>query len=284
MKIAIISEFGHFECLGFLLETLKEFEITVYTHLNLDKYFWLDYYKSIFSFNIINNLNIDNNNNFNKIIKLTSTDLPYLQNEISILHIKNYYENNKKYLSLSPHVSGENITYTFPIFNPITYNTLNYSSKNITLIGYCLNNNIDSDTKLFIQNNSDYTFNFIVWGDTHYGNLKEHKNVNILQNINTNEMIKIINNSQFILSKKYISYDRFSGQLGLAMSFEKPIIIDSKSASTYNLPGITFNNNYSEIGKLSNISDEIYNNIVEKIKIFNKNQLSNNYNNIMKLL
>ena len=68
------------------------------------------------------------------------------------------------------------------------------------------------------------------------------------------------------------------------MSFEIPLIIDSFSASSYNLPGFIFNKNYCELHKLSDISIQEYDNIVEKIKIFNENTINTNYETIMKLL
>ena len=78
-------------------------------------------------------------------------------------------------------------------------------------------------------------------------------------------MNDLIINSKFILSKKIINYDRFSGQLTLAMSYEKPLIIDIKTKK-YNLPGIQFHKNYSEIGKLDNITDEKYQILKMKLK------------------
>ena len=85
-------------------------------------------------------------------------------------------------------------------------------------------------------------------------------------------MNNIINDSKFILSKKVINYDRFSGQLSLAMSYEKPLIIDIKTKDAYNLPGITFNTNYSEVGCLDDITDEKYKLLKNEIKSF-KNDL-----------
>ena len=77
-------------------------------------------------------------------------------------------------------------------------------------------------------------------GDNTYDNLIKHSNVVVLYSVNTNKLVEIINNSKFILSKKYINYDIYSGQLGLAMSFEKPMIIDFKTANSYNLAGFIF--------------------------------------------
>ena len=73
---------------------------------------------------------------------------------------------------------------------------------------------------------------------------------------------------QYILSKKRHWYDdRFCGQLSIAMSFEKPLIIDLKTKKKYNLPGLVFGENYSEIGNLDEISDEKYNNLKAEIKL-----------------
>ena len=240
MNIAILSEFGHFECLGYLLEIFKNFEVDFY-YLN-DKYLWIEYYKKLYSFNTIKNFDIDENK-YKKIVKLTSRDLIHqFSNTLSILHIIDDYINDEKYLSLTPYVSGKNIYYTFPIFRPI----ISKSKKNIvTLIGYFLENNIDSDLLLFMKENNNYIFNYVT-PCFQYDNIKKlldrYKitNVNIFNDMETNKMIELVNHSKFILSKKFINFDRFSGQLSIALSFEVPLIIDSLTASSYNLPGFIF--------------------------------------------
>lgn len=279
MKIAIISNFSfHFECLGFLLEILKNNDITLY--YNNYNHNWIDYFKQLYNFKCINNLNI-NINDYAEIIKLSSNDDVILsENVTSLLHEYSLKDIGKKYISLTPYINGENIYYMFPIFKP---NNVPTTENIITLIGYYLNNNIDEDTNAFIENNLDYQFLFITWGDNNYSNLSRHTNVKVLHNVNTFNLIEIVNRSKYILSKKFINYDRFSGQLGLAMSFEKPMIIDSKTADAYKLPGVLFENGYNEIGKLSNILDERYNSLIQDIKIFNKNCLNNNAVTIKKL-
>lgn len=276
MKVAIVSKFGHMECIGFFLELLKNHEVTIIINNTTDSYKWLDYYKEIYKFKVNYNLSIDINY-FNKIIKLTSNDdILYTENTISLVHLKdNQYKNNKskKFISLTPYIIGNDIQYMFPIFNPLIIKS---TKKIITMIGYYNDNNIDNDIISFIQNNLDYLFIFIVWGGTHYNSLKNKENIKLLNSINTFEMVNIINDSKFILSKKHINYDRFSGQLGLAMSFQKPLIIDYKTATAYKLPGITFKENYCEINRLNEITDEIYDKIIEEIKVFNSNTLTNN--------
>ena len=80
------------------------------------------------------------------------------------------------------------------------------------------------------------------------------------------------------MSKKYINFDRFSGQLGLAISFEKPLIIDSNTQQAYQLPGFSFDKNYSELDSLDSITDEEYNTKIEDIQKFKKKGLENNIN------
>ena len=149
-------------------------------------------------------------------------------------------------------------------------------SKNIFFIGYYKNKNFDKDTINFINLNNDYHFYFVTWGDRNYSNIKNLKNVTLLHRINADKVHNLINNSKFVLSKKYINYDRFSGQLGLAMSYEKPLIIDSKTKQVYDLPGIAFHKDYTEIGKLDNIKEDQYNLIKQEIKIKKEQIISNN--------
>jgi len=287
MSIAIVSNNNnHGVCLGFLLEIMKDYNITLFITQMGDEYKWIEYYKTLYNFETIYNLNI-NVNNYKKVIKLTSSDeCLYNEDTISILHlqsIKHINNNSKKFISLSPYINDVNISYMFPIYKPKIINN-NNNKKIVTFIGYYMNSNIDLDTDFFIKNNLEYKFIFITWGDNKYDNLNKHNNVVVLHSVNTNKLVEIINNSKFILSKKYINYDRYSGQLGLAMSFEKPLIIDFKTANSYNLPGFIFNKNYNEIGKLDTITDETYNSIVESIKIFNNDTLQKNKQTINNLL
>ena len=285
MKIAIISKKGHMECLGFLLELLIIHNLFIFYDNNTDIHNWIDYYKIIYNFNTVNNLNI-NFHEFDKVIKLTNNDdCLTRENTISLLHLKslmNINNNSNKFISLTPYINGENIFYMFPIFKPL--NLYKSNSNTVLFIGYYLNNNFDNDTISFIKNNSEYNFIFVLWGDSNYNNLTNIQNVTFMKNVNTLLLTEYIKQSKFIMSKKYINYDRFSGQLGLAMSFEKPLIIDSKTASSYNLPGFIFNNDYTEIGKINSISDEKYNDVINKIKIFNENTIIDNKNNINKIL
>ena len=271
MKIAIVGSFDfHLECIGFLLEMSYSNNIDVYLGKKSDKYNWIEHYLTIYNFNVIyDNFHSDIINNYDKIFKLSSNDKCLDDKKIiSIFHLDNKATRNcksEKLISLTPFIKGDNIHYIFPIYSPILIDNSNIN-KFVTMIGYYKNENIDNNTINFINTNNNYTFIFIVWGDSNYSNLRNLKNVKLLSNVKTNVMNNIINDSKFILSKKVINYDRFSGQLSIAMSYEKPLIIDRKTKYAYNLPGITFNNNYSEVGCLDDITDEKYTLLKNEIK------------------
>ena len=281
MKIAIVGKFDfHLECAGFLLEMYNNNNnnIDIYITPETNKFNHIEYYSTIFNFNVIyNDFNKNILHNYDKIFKLTSNDNCLDdKNIISILHLDDTVQrrcNSEKFISLTPYINGTNIYYTFPIYQPKINNGL--KSKIITMIGYYNDNNIDNDLLKFINLNNNYTFNFIIWGGN--GNkLKNIKNVNYYSSVKTNIMINILNNSKYVLSKKKINYDRFSGQLGLAMSHEIPLIIDIRTKNNYKLPGITFDKNYCEINNLDDITDEKYNSIKTEIKLVKDNILENN--------
>ena len=184
MKIAIVSYFGHMECLGFILEIYKnnKIDIDVYIGKNTDIHNWIKYYLTIFNFNVIHDkFHKIKINDYDKIFKLTQNDKCLDDKSIiSILHLKKGPRNSKseKYISLTPYVNGTNIYYTFPIYYPILSDN-SENSKSITMIGYYNDDNIDKDLLTFININDNYIFNFIIWGGT--GNkLKKHKKCKLL--------------------------------------------------------------------------------------------------------
>ena len=104
IKIAIVSTFNyHLECLGFLLEYLKEYKIDIF--IVEDNYKYLDYFQTLFNFNF-KHIHEFNEDRYDKIIKLSSND-PYIikKRHISILHYKGFEKfNNCKFITLSPFV------------------------------------------------------------------------------------------------------------------------------------------------------------------------------------
>jgi hypothetical protein len=279
-NIAIIGSLNyHLECISFLLEVFQNDSVYIYINNNTDIFKWIDYYRLLYKFQVIyNSFSSKIIHHHDLVFKLTSNDdcLDH-ENIISILHLnyKNHHLicKSKRFLSLTPYVKGFNVYTIYPIFNPIVNNSYN---NVVTLIGQYNQSHFDEDTLNFININKHYTFNFIIWGSKNYSKLQTLENVKVYNRIETSVMMDIINNSKYILSKKYIYYDRFSGQLSLALSFEKPLIIDLITKNVYNLPGIPFSKNYSEIGNLDAINDEQYQIIKTNIKNIKTEMLKKN--------
>ena len=281
MKIAIYSIFGHMECLGFLLEALKEHELTVVMSGATDKHKWVEYFKSVYSFEITS----DHTYKYDKAIKLNSTDdCLHEYNPLSLIHIDqptNRNKNSSTFICLTPLISWKECYYTFPVFSPI----INFKrTQQVMFVGYFKNSYIDTDLNQFIHLNADFQFIFVVWGDTHYPRISHHKNVQICTNIPATSLSSLLSSSMFILSRKKINDDRFSGYMSLAMSFEIPLIIDAKTAAIYGFPGFNFHKDFCEVGCLSKISQNDYLKHLRDIRQFKHDWQSKNYATLNKLL
>jgi hypothetical protein len=152
------------------------------------------------------------------------------------------------------------------------YRALTSLSRNkiITYIGYCLPSYIDDDLISFI-NNSVYKFNFIIYDPKVINEVRKFKNVLYAGNAETNNMVDLILESRFILTRKlpYQSTDRFSGALSLAVSHKKPVIIQKCFYDTYKIPGLLFDKNYTELTEtLNTLTDNDYDDLVNSMELF----------------
>jgi hypothetical protein len=280
MKIAIVSMFGHYECLFFLCEILQEHKITLYIANNTrgEENILCKTYSNIEVIKITDKLTENIVTLYDVIIKLSSNDgVIHHPNVISLLHLSSLKDNSNRYISLTPFVEGNNVSYMLPVYNPI--DVRRRYTKSITFVGYFLNSWIDEDLQYFIEN-SNHTFNFVVWGDGNYDKLTRFSNVSVYYNTSSNHLNEIINNSSYILLRNasYINYDRFTGMIALALSFKKPMIVDKKTKDAYKIPGIVYEKRYSElINALNNeISFVVYEKLVDSIEKFNKDVINKN--------
>jgi hypothetical protein len=281
MKIAIISKFGHCECLFFLCEILQDHNITLYisNHTRGEEHCIGKMYSNIEIVKITENLTELIVPMYDKIIKLSSNDeVLYHPSIISLLHISCLNDQSSRYISLTPFVEGENVSYMLPVYKPIYVRT--YYSKSITFVGFFSNTWMDEDLEYFIEN-SQHTFNFVVWGnDTNYDYLTRFPNVVVYYNVQYGHLTEIINNSSYILLRNtsYMNYDRFTGMISLALSFKKPMIVDKRTKDAYNIPGIVYERRFSEvIDTLNNeISPIVYEKLVDSISEFNKDVINKN--------
>jgi len=305
-NIAIIgSFFYHYECIGFLCDILlnnnfiKNKNINVNIYYTQDNFGYLTYFKELYpNIHMFNNNNIEEIKKNNVIIKLTSDDpILYDKNIISVLHLLSNRDISSKFITITPFVTEINPTipfrhdsehylsntylnYIFPLYSGIT----EVNHENIILtIGYFEARYVDADLDEFIKN-SIYNFIFIGYGYNNYHGLNKYKNVKTIYDLSTKELLTYIGKSKFILARnhKYMNKDRFSGTLSLAVSHHKPVILSEYFSDIYNLPAITYKNDYSEITNyLNEITDEDYENhkiqlgkFIEKQRDYNKKKFA----------
>ena len=287
MKIAIVSMFGHYECLFFLCEILQEHKITLYIANNTrgEENILCKTYSNIEVIKITEKLTENIVTLYDLIIKLSSNDdVIHHPNVMSLLHLPSLKDNSNRYISLTPFVEGNNISYMLPVYTPI--DVRRRYTKSITFVGYFLNMWVDEDLQYFIEN-SNHTFNFVVWGDGNYDKLTRFSNVSVYCNTSTDHLNEIINNSSYILLRNasYINYDRFTGMISLALSFKKPMIVDKKTKDAYKIPGIVYEKRYSELINVLNneISSVVYEKLVDSIEKFNKDVINKNKKMIQEL-
>jgi len=224
---------------------------------------------------------------YDEIIKLSSNDdVLYHPRIISLLHVSCLNDNSSRYISLTPFVEGENVSYMLPVYNQIYARTC--YNKSITFVGFFSNTLMDEDLQYFIEN-SQHTFNFVVWGnDINYDYLTRFPNVIVYCNVQYDHLTEIINNSSYILLRNasYINYDRFTGMISLAMSFKKPMILDKRTKDAYNIPGIVYEKRFSEvIDTLNNeVSQIVYDKLVDSISEFNKDVINKNKQTMSELM
>lgn len=264
-KIALLSSYDfHMCCIGFLIELFKDCIIDVY--IPNDKELYYSYYKSLYS---LTNMSMKEPSLFIKeeydlSIKITSND-PWLGRDgiISIAHVIEHTDTHNKFICMTPWIKGENITYLFPLYKGIVSKKYN---NVITYIGYFTDRLLDEDTKKFINELKDYTFNFI--GGDYVEEFNNMKNVRQNRRVDQYGLVELIKESKFILTRKipFQRTDSYSGSLGHAISHRKPMIIQKYTSESYKLPGIIFDTNYCEIiNTIKVMSEEAYENELNKI-------------------
>lgn len=284
-RVAIISSLNyHFECLGFLCELFKNYEIDIYHVPEINNENYIGYFKKNY-FNLtnfeLNKFTPQKEHLYYKIIKLTSYDNTKIKNIEKILSILHYHNKNekllnKKYITLSPLVkSNASLINILPIYK-VNNNNNNFNKKTIVFIGRAFKNDVDMFNKFIEKLNYKIIF---------FSRTKTNPSSNTFNNLNNKNkieynygkdvefMINKIKASTFLYIDK--KDDRFSGAITLALSNNIPMIIDEFQKNIYGFPAITYDKNITEItNKLNNLSKDEYTKIVNNQINFSKEILS----------
>jgi hypothetical protein len=291
MKIALYNSFnGHFEVIGYIMELFSKDNnsITLY-HNNGDRFGYIDYFEELFG--KINKISIDDfknsYKNYDIIFFITMTiDIPSYISDIKdktygILHVssrRSKYINN--YISLYPYKKNKtvqkllktnNFNYTFPFYNAPS--AKNFSDRKYILqIGVLWDN--DDDLKNF-QKNINYEIIYFSRKSKSFSSQLDCRSRDMFL------MSKYLQNSLFILGRKTWHYPyAYTGSLTLSFSFNVPIILPEFKQKEYNVPCVTFKENYSElIDYINNINVDDYNNLLKKMNDVKEKEIQHNREN-----
>lgn len=278
MNIAIFNSFPfHYEMFGYIIEycIYKNYKLTIYTETKND-YEYLNWYKNFFkndfTYKLLNDFDPYNLNY--SFLFLTTDDDKHFKNEwysiikipiISIDHSIIHRNMNTYYnILVRPLKKRKYTPYIIPSFrinnNKTKYDMIkNNKEINIVIVGCC--NKGDKINWKSLDNiiNVNKNIKLSIIGRTVCQKFKKY-NCEIYNQIDTQKMFEIINNSNYLLLCKYENSeyieDQFSGSISLAMSTCTPIIMPEKMKIAYNFKS-SIGYTESNIPRLSNI--DIYN-------------------------
>jgi hypothetical protein len=281
MNIAIFNNFrGHFEVFGYLMDLFKNHNITLF-YDSFDTYNDIGFFETHFGKVEKQQLECFNNcfKTYDKIFVITmNNELPIFFNDIKdktygILHAyhrKSSYIDN--YITLYPsqmktfkeliNDTNKKYSYTFPFYNIPNNNSKFSDKKYILYVGALWE---DDDLKEF-ETNIKYEIIYFT----------KRKTKGIKRDIFT--LSKYLQNSLFILGRKTWNYPySYSGSLTLSYSFNVPIILPKFKQNEYDLPCVTFKENYCElIDYINNINIDEYNTLLQNMDVIKNKEIDNN--------
>lgn len=290
----LIGSGSHYECVGFLLDALADSNVTVYH--TADTYCWLNYFSKVYKFNIkhINTLEYTDD----AFIKLSETDNININDNnmkktIVLVHGHNdvNYSNS---ITLSPMLrnagSKNNYYNMIPVYNVLDYLPCKKNNNTIIYIGLIESHYFTKDLIKLIKMCPVYKF--LIIGRRKRTNVVEHiktlnlPNIEIKMNVPTEELDSYIKDSSFVMCRRYpFQCKRFTGAISLALSYGRPLILQAKYSCAYKVPAISFDEQYGEIiNEINTMTDEKYEDLVNKTCNFAEEQKNNNCENMKAML
>lgn len=238
----------HYEMFGYIIyySKINNFKLDIYTN-EMNNYGWIDFYLNkgaiIKPFMEIYK-NIDN---YDLIFLLTDDDRRYIGSNKNVICIDHHYTIRNTAVKLKNHIAVRpfSINYRFWALPCYIINERAMTGSNESInIGICGGRN---DYKLDILNNFYSPTRPIIYHlitrecDPKY--FKNFKNkINIYLKINTDKMMDILNNCNYILTDisndDHIEGRSMSAVIPLAISLLKPLIISKKNNELYKFKNV----------------------------------------------
>lgn len=289
-KIAIINTYNwHYECLGLLLDMMNnQYDIDFYSVPDIEGY--VEYFEEKYTFKNfnINFSNIDQDK-YDRIIKLTSTDPFIINNPLKLIYIHHTKPSILETLLINKPLSvirlsklvrcKEIYSQYYTLDSIFEANVINDRNNQILLIGGWEDGPLSSLIK-------NFNYNIInIRRDPRKIDRKfcKYPNIECLYSVSTKKLFELVSKSKFIFIQP--KTDRFSGAIALALSFHIPMIMDHYQSTYYEFPCFTYKNNIIELeNKLNNLHEAEYNNFMKDYTNYIKNSRENNRKNSNKIL
>ena len=274
-SIAIAGTFSyHYECVGFLLDILREnYRVHVY-HNDVEGF--IDLFSSTYEFKSIklSTSSIDGAF-YDRVIILSNNDPIIVKNgklTTSILHLKDKMINlsHNEMIKLSPFVGGD-ARYILPIYRP-SLKSVDKRLHRIVAIGDL--GDLHCNTRKLLRHVAKHTTLDII----HFSRVDNfvHKRIQNIVGSQANELEKAMIESRFAFVTNH--RDRFSGIIAFALSCKTPMLMDSFMHDRYKIPALVYNYKKPKelISILKDMDDNKFKNLHEKVINFSEQLLKKN--------
>ena len=246
-KIGIFNSFPfHYEMFGFILNYAKNNEILVDIFTNTQNDLgWIDFYREKFNnFNVIDFKKFEGNTNNYSTFFVTTDDDPLFKTEWidnNVVCLNHYYKirspNFKHYLNVA-NFKDSPLEYSYPCYPLINYKEKKQNTTVCVIGGGNIHTNHNIDIINRLESKNKIILNIFVRKicNTNISGVDTSKfNINFIEDIETQEMIKILKQSSYILINYNSNEDHnngisCSGSLQLALStLCKPIMVHTSN-------------------------------------------------------
>ena len=212
MNIAIFNSFHfHFEMFGYIIDYCnnKNIKLDIYTPLKIDLG-WIQFYKNTLvknnNINFIDVKTFSPNNNYDKVILTTDDDSGIPDQILTEKYICIDHYINLRRPTIITHISTRffntrpKLDWILPVYQLINVDEKKLITKpNVVCIGrFCPKNMKDFEDNFENFNNTNFIFidRYIDNNKSIYSN---YKNITCINRLDTNDMIKLLKNSSYIL-------------------------------------------------------------------------------------
>ena len=246
-RIGIFNSFPfHYEMFGFILNYAKNNEILVDIFTNTQNDLgWIDFYREKFNnFNVIDFKKFEGNTNNYSTFFVTTDDDPLFKTEWidnNVVCLNHYYKirspNFKHYLNVA-NFKDSPLEYSYPCYPLINYKEKKQNTTVCVIGGGNIHTNHNIDIINRLESKNKIILNIFVRKicNTNISGVDTSKfNINFIEDIETQEMIKILKQSSYILINYNSNEDHnngisCSGSLQLALStLCKPIMVNTSN-------------------------------------------------------